>query len=86
MTISIEFFHAFSEEWALALVNAEGNEDDREYDIYGERARREPAVPLSLLDKTSGLRIVQPVRGCNCDHLEVSPALAFVVGGLLKNF
>lgn len=81
MTISIEFFYAFSEEWALALVNAEGNDDEKEYELYGKRVRRTPAVPLSLLDKTSGLRIVKPVRGCHCDHLEVSLASASLCVG-----
>lgn len=73
LRLSVELFRAVPEPWLRANIE----EDERVYTLYADRAKAPVPLGVSLIDPTdpiSNRRIVTPVRGTSCRHLEVSSA------------
>lgn len=70
-TISTRLFRCYDEDWLRRRV--ERNADlDKTFELYKAREKQHASSVVSLMDPTTGARIVNPVRGEDCDHLEVS--------------
>lgn len=70
LCIGVELYSCFSNAWARAQIRAE---DERTFELYDKRSRLDAQQHISIIDRRSGRRIVTPVRGEHCQHLEVRP-------------
>ena len=68
LRLAVELYRALPEPWLRANLA----DDEKTFTLYSDRARSLNPTGVSLIDPISGRRIITPVRGAECLHLEVS--------------
>lgn len=72
LLVSLELFVCFSEAWIWSRVAAAPDPSGKTYELHSARVAEAEPEPIDLLDPSTRKRIVTPVRGLLCNHLEVS--------------